>query len=648
MEPIDEYSQFIKNNNFQGLVEYTTEILNTKKDDKTALEYKAKALVSLGLYNESYKILSSLVLRNNNPPLFELLKICKTIIEFDKSYQTYKSIEYPSDWLAKRLLQQIEKTEQEFLNSNSSYKREDLNLTLSMYGRPIQSKAFVELHNYLEDQFHEVYIVGPEKLVNEFRAFDGRMESFSYIIQNAYPFYQANRYGYIYTRDQNYLLPFCYPNKEGFSDSDAELNESCINSGPLFNAPFPLIDWYLDISKITMKHPSADVYFSNILVNPFVHRMVMTNLDKLARENKDYFVPMYHNLIDPNLTAVEQDEVFKWTATDFIIEEDNRSRFNTMISLQQCLQRLGLKLPKYVLDKTKTFLFNKKIPKAYIASPISNIPYETNKELYVVVQEIFNTALPILSKITRPALCLPGKLQVVVKAQRIYLKPGEEYEGVWHRDGKHENIVAVAIYYYRVSKQLIGGDLEFMDKQPIRNSLYLESDDDHYTTKDAKDDVGQVPYCKVPVETGTLVVFSNYQMIHRVLKMTCNGVDTNSPDGNASRDFLLFFIVDESKPLVSTKSDLTIKEDRLKVRMNMFKEQLKPSGLFVSDTELVCTTGNGTYTQIGWLSEAEEFDWDKEELQTGGDLNGFKAVKMLNDSVPLNRGISWVFEQQNC
>jgi hypothetical protein len=57
--------------------------------------------------------------------------------------------------------------------------------------------------------------------------------------------------------------------------------------------------------------------------------------------------------------------------------------------------------------------------------------------------------------------------------QRIYFKPGEVYEGVWHVDGKHENIVAVAIYYYRVSKQLVGGDLEFLDKQPMMNMTII-------------------------------------------------------------------------------------------------------------------------------------------------------------------------------
>jgi hypothetical protein len=195
------------------------------------------------------------------------------------------------------------------------------------------------------------------------------------------------------------------------------------------------------------------------------------------------------------------------------------------MGLQLSMKRKNFKLSKFVLENIKTCLRLKKIPKANIASPISNIPILNNKELYVAIEEIFNIALPILSKITKPALLLPGKLQAVIKAQRIYLKSGEEYEEVWHRDRKHENIIAVAIYYYQVSKQLIGGEFEFIDKQPINNFRWA---DDDYTTDNAKEDINQILYCRIPIKIGTLVVFSNYQMIHRVLKMTCNGVDTNS------------------------------------------------------------------------------------------------------------------------
>jgi hypothetical protein len=356
-------------------------------------------------------------------------------------------------------------------------------------------------------------------------------------------------------------------------------------------------------------------------------------------------MPMYQNIIDPNLTAVKQDEVYQWTATDFIVEECINSRFNTLMGLQLSMKRKRFKLSKFVLENIKTCLRFKRIPKANIASPISNIPIENNKELYVAIEEIFNIALPILSKITKPALFLPGKLQAVIKAQRIYLKPGKEYEGVWHRDRKHENIVSVAIYYHRVPKQLIGGDLEFIDKQPINKFRWT---DDDYTTDNAKEDVSQVPYCRFPVKTGTLVVFSNYQMIHRVLKMTCNGVDTNSPDGWASRDFVLFFIVDQSKPLLSTKIDLTVLDDRQQIRTDMFKEQLRSTGSFVPDTELVYSTGNGTAAQIGWLNDTDYYEselLDHRSFSLRLNVEGYKNIKILNDNPPLNRGISWAFEQ---
>jgi hypothetical protein len=60
METEDKYLTFIKNNDFKGLIDFADELLNTNKNDKTALEYKAKAFPSLGMYNESYNILSSL------------------------------------------------------------------------------------------------------------------------------------------------------------------------------------------------------------------------------------------------------------------------------------------------------------------------------------------------------------------------------------------------------------------------------------------------------------------------------------------------------------------------------------------------------------------------------------------------------------
>jgi hypothetical protein len=222
------------------------------------------------------------------------------------------------------------------------------------------------------------------------------------------------------------------------------------------------------------------------------------------------------------------------------VEEHMITPYDVIYPLQLSMLRLNKRIAKYTLTLIKEFLSIKVIPKAHIASPITEIPF-SNVEFYVSAEAILNAALPLLAELRRPALLLPGKLQAVVKAQRIYLKPGEEYDGVFHRDGKDENIVAVVLYYYRVSESLKGGDIEIIDKRPLnynRNTISLENSDD------VENDIKNIPYARVPISTGTLLVFSNYQNVHRVLKMVCEKDDPNSPDGYSSRDFLLFFIVD--------------------------------------------------------------------------------------------------------
>ena len=203
--------------------------------------------------------------------------------------------------------------------------------------------------------------------------------------------------------------------------------------------------------------------------------------------------------------------------------------------------------------------------RGHIASPISNLNPEHFSELYVAIEQIFSLAMPILSKMTRPALILPGKLQAVIKAQTIFLKEHEEYEGVWHRDGKNEDIVAVIIYYYRVSEQLVGGDLEFMDKRSRKEEYWTmrDCDSEDFISSSAKNFYEEIPHCRIPIKTGTLVVFSNYQFIHRVLRMYSSGPDKTSPDGFSSRDFLLFFVVDQKSKLITT-NDLIPSENNYK------------------------------------------------------------------------------------
>ena len=56
---------------------------------------------------------------------------------------------------------------------------------------------------------------------------------------------------------------------------------------------------------------------------------------------------------------------------------------------------------------------------------------------------------------------------------------------------------------------------------------------------------------RVPIERGTLVVFSNYQLVHRVLRMELQKAK-NAGAQAGHRDFLAFFVIDQRHPLQST------------------------------------------------------------------------------------------------
>jgi hypothetical protein len=642
----NKFNSFIKNYNYQGLLHYTNNILSKNPKDKISLEYKARALISLQKYEEANLILSKI---SYSEKMQTLEKLTHSLITFRDNYEKYSQIIIPVSWYEDRLFEEIKNYRKFFLALQKEYTEEmfnDIEIFEVKSGRfcyPSIDKWYMDCHKFALEEGYKVYILGPKKMVGFFSEICSSV-AFKLKAKLKYPFAQGMYDGWLFTKEQNFLLPY---GAKAVADEE---------EGPICLCPFPISEYGIQSGKYKQKNLDCDVFYANELIDETTHNLLQYTLDMLADDIGDYFVPMYHNIIDPNLTAVEQDGKYQWTATDFIIEEVKISTFDTMCSLQLCIQRQGRRLGKYIIDKITKLLQDKKIPKAHIASPISNISLD-KIELYVAAEQILNAALPLLSKLTKPALLFPGKLQAVVKAQRIYLKPGEEYDGIWHRDGKHENIVAVVIYYYRVSKQLIGGDLEFIDKRPIKDKLGLYGDleSESFSSEEAKEAVKSLPQCRIPVKAGTLVVFSNYQNIHRVLKMTCEGKDDTSPDGYASRDFLLFFIVDQSKPLESTKLTLDINDDSFKMRKFLFREQIEPTGIFVPNTGLVYSTGNGVVGQVGWLDgkSTHNFDDKKIYLNDNSEVDkevfrgGFKNIEKMNKNPPLSRGLSWAFDNTN-
>ena len=104
-------------------------------------------------------------------------------------------------------------------------------------------------------------------------------------------------------------------------------------------------------------------------------------------------------------------------------------------------------------------------------------------------------------------------------------------------------MVAGVLYYYRAISCLQGGALEFCSKQKF--ALWSGDPGGHLANVDNTVALAaSLPRCQVPIREGTLVCFSNYAAVHRVLRL-----QAPRGSGGGSRDFVAFFVIDQRQPL---------------------------------------------------------------------------------------------------
>ena len=239
--------------------------------------------------------------------------------------------------------------------------------------------------------------------------------------------------------------------------------------------------------------------------------------------------------------------------------------------------------------------------------------------------------------------------------------------GLWHVDGHREHVAAVVLYYYHVDPQLVGGDMEFCGREPLdflgfgdgeRNYRDFHRDSMRAALREGPE--SKVAHCRVPIREGTLLVFSNCQLVHRVLKMVNRG------SSEASRDFVALFVLDPAfGPLKPARRVLSAGYDivrvlqhcgvsmrqcpqavalvleflrlrpseveRKRTRTEMLREQLQPSGEFCGRSK-VYHLGNACFTMVGWLHNLLTYT-DK------GDLGIFQDARWKGETVleALNR-----------
>lgn len=454
---------------------------------------------------------------------------------------------------------------------------------------------------------------------------DGGSRDFPASILQGYPLDQSTG-GYVYLKHRIASLGCeCY-------DDGVGPCTHCTQYGfPIPKYHFPKFRVAIPDNVHILGGPFLDVHVSNSLVGPQIRRLLREELVKLGTKRPDSPVPKYHNIIDPNVAAVNG----VWVPTEFQVEEEPATC--ALSSLESAIRRCnaGQSVPPEILNLIQD-LSGPRFGKCTIRSRIPDLDPHRYGTLYFAMEQVFNSALPLLANLQLPALLLPGPLQVVVKAQRIVLEDEDLYEGVWHDDGLREHVVAVVLYYYGKSECLEGGNMEFVSKQKMLLGCGDAAEDYYYGMSGVRSAINDLPRCVAAVEEGTMLVFSNYAAVHRVLPMRAKG-------SSGSRDFIAFFVIDQRRPLL-IPDELGPRSERLLRRGEMLSEQLQVRGHFGIDEAEVYSSGNGTCADLAWIGRGGDFPLQSYMISAEDDEDAVLAlVSRLNMTPPIiGRGLSFL------
>ena len=174
---------------------------------------------------------------------------------------------------------------------------------------------------------------------------------------------------------------------------------------------------------------------------------------------------------------------------------------------------------------------NNDLTKCEILSEIPNLdPYKFKYTLYPLMGELFLSFVKQFEYITNLNL-RNYELQIIIKVQDYVINNISEkdkrnsYYGNFHKEGLFEDIIAVGIYYYDISKDIKGGELELTS---IKN---LNDYEKQFISKSCE------------INEGTQIVFNNIKCFHRVQRLY----------GNGNRKIITFHLINPVNRLLSAK-----------------------------------------------------------------------------------------------
>ena len=196
--------------------------------------------------------------------------------------------------------------------------------------------------------------------------------------------------------------------------------------------------------------------------------------------------------------------------------------------------------------------------KVDIESYINGLDMKKYSHIYKTLAQTFQYFLPFFQKVLNRKdsnyldLSTTRNLQVITKAANYILKPGQEYNGSWHKEGlPQENVIASGIYYYSIDESL----------KPDANLVFRDRKEDVLAERG---EAGQdSPFYRnlgyVPTTQGRGLVFENYDLQHKVRNMK------NSSSSTGTRKILCFFLVDPNNRIISSSEIPEQRWDKIKV-----------------------------------------------------------------------------------
>ena len=234
--------------------------------------------------------------------------------------------------------------------------------------------------------------------------------------------------------------------------------------------------------------------------------------------------------------------------------------------------------------------------KTSIVSYINNLPHNGNEELYDTIEQIFSNFVDPFESVMK-TLYDTGRIktyknlehcQVIVKLATLITTPEKPTHpgGSWHLEGlPNEKIIATGIYYYEMNN-VSDTFLNFRSTISDQYIEYPQNGDEyvkiHYGMSAMVDnkDNNMETYMnlgKIQTKENMCIVFPNF-LQHQVSGF--ESIDKTKP---GERKILVFFLIDPSSPILSTKhiapqqSTMTLEDANTYRELLMFQRKFEIS-----------------------------------------------------------------------